>query len=132
MAGYSARLLDYARHPQHGGAIEGAAMVGRSSLEGRAPYTTIYLDCHDGIIHQASFQTFGCGVSIAACEALCEWLTGRRLANCDTISQELLIERLDGVPYERQFCLALAINALRDALGTPLVPITPRQQFVED
>jgi len=117
MAGYSSKLLEYVRALRHGGAMLNPTATGRSSRDGRAPYTTIYLEVRAGVARQLKYQTFGCGVSIAACEALAELASGQSLATCAAISAQQVIEFLDGVPEERQFCVDLALEALRNALN---------------
>ncbi len=72
MALYSANLLDYARYPRNGGVMESPDAVGKASLNGRAPYVTIYLQAKQQIVTAAKFQTYGCGVSIACCSVLTE------------------------------------------------------------
>ena len=67
---YTSKLLDLARDFRHGGAMEAPTSVGKSSCDGRPPFTTFYLRLSEGRVSDASFQTFGCGVAIAACEAL--------------------------------------------------------------
>jgi NifU-like protein len=113
---FSATLLDHARNPRNGGELESPDAVGKASLGGRAPYTTIYLKVADDIVLQASFQTFGCGVSIACASVLTETVKGLTLEQCRGINEQSIVEQLDGVPPDKQFCAALVLDALRDAL----------------
>ena len=91
--------------------------VGRASLNGRAPYLTIYLKMAHRVVAKASFQAFGCGYTIACCSALTEMVTGKTIDQCLSINPEQLIEALDGMPEYKQFCAQLAIDAVRDAIG---------------
>lgn len=132
MAGYSSKLLESVRALRHGGAMLNPTASGRSSRDGRAPYTTIHLDVCAGTIRQIQYQTFGCGVSIAACEALAELATGLTLDQSAALTPGQLIEFLDGVPEERQFCVDLALDALRAAVRAcataPFAVAIPRTQ----
>jgi NifU-like protein involved in Fe-S cluster formation len=116
VASFSAKLSDHFNSPRNGGALENADAVGHGSLDGSAPYTTIFLRIEDSTIRQAGFQTFGCGVSIACASVLTELVTGQTLDSGRRITAQDVIDALDGVPEEKQFCAGLAVAALRDAL----------------
>jgi len=109
--------MEHVQAPRNGGAMDAAHAAGRASLGGRAPYVTIYLKARDAIVTKAMSQTFGCGVSIACCSALTEMITGRSVADCETLTGESLIESLSGIPADKQFCAHMAVDALRDALS---------------
>jgi nitrogen fixation protein NifU and related proteins len=116
MRPYSATLLDHVLAPRNAGEIETPDVIGTASLGGRAPYVRIYLQVDAGVIERVTFQTFGCGVSIACCSALTEMAGGKAVADARSISAADLLEALTGIPQEKQFCAAMAIDALRDAL----------------
>ena len=116
MAPYSSKLLDLARDFRHGGAMEAPTSVGKSSCDGRPPFTTFYLRLSEGRVSDASFQTFGCGVAIAACEALAALAIGRKWEECAAIDAREVIEFLEGVPEDKQFCVDLALAACQAAL----------------
>lgn len=136
MGGYSSKLLDLVRELRHGGALDSPSAVGRSSMDGRAPYTTIYLHIEDGRIVRFSYQTFGCGVSIAACEAIAELATGQSTGQCAAITPKQVVDFLEGVPDERRFCVRLALDALHAALKSyddaiavaAAVPVAPGEE----
>ena len=48
---------------------------------------------------------------------LSELVLGRSIAECRELTAEDLTEALDGVPPDKVHCPAMAIAALRDALG---------------
>ena len=111
----SDQVLDHVDHPPNVGRIDDADAVGQSSLDGRAPYTHMYLRISDGRIEGIKFQTFGCGFSIAACSAVTEMAKGGMMTECLSISADKVIESLGHVPEDRQFCAELAVKALHDA-----------------
>ena len=63
------------------------------------------------------FQTFGCGSCIASASVLTEMVESRQLTQCLVISQSDVIEALDGMPPEKQFCARLAVEALHNAIS---------------
>jgi len=91
--------------------------VGKASINDRPPYFVVYLKVTDGVVVRASFQTFGCGYSIASCSALTEMITGKTIQECISITVDQLIQALDGIPEHKQFCAQLAIDAMRDAIS---------------
>jgi nitrogen fixation NifU-like protein len=115
-APYSSTLWDHFTSPRNAGEMKHADAVGKASINGRAPHFTVYLKATDRKVTRATFQTFGCGYSIAACSALTELVTGKTISECRGITADHVVTALDGMPEEKRFCADLAIAALRDAL----------------
>lgn len=116
MRGYSASLMDHFETPRNAGRMPDADAVGRADMNGRAPYITLYLKLADRSVAHASFQSFGCGAAIAAGSVLTELIIGRTLAECRQLQADAVTEALGGFPPGKQFCGALAIRALNNAL----------------
>ena len=115
-APYSSTLWDHFNAPRNAGEMRAPDAIGRASINGRAPHFTVYLKATDRKVTRATFQTFGCGYSIAACSALTELVTGKTISECRGITADHVVTALDGMPEEKRFCADLAIAALRDAL----------------
>jgi len=120
MAAYSAKMLEHFHAPRNGGRIIDADFIGRASLNGRAPYTEIYLKVTNSTIQQAGFTTFGCGASIACASVATELLTGKSLVDALSISDAEICNALDGLPVEKQFCANIVATAVRDAVAQAL------------
>lgn len=118
MGRYSQVLLEHARSPRNAGKMCDPDAIGKSDLNGRAPYTTIYLRVEDGVVADVSFQTFGCGVLIAACSVLTEMMIGHAVKNSAALTASNVAEGLGGIPPDKQFCADLAISAMQSALST--------------
>lgn len=112
----SKSVLNHLDRPQNAGRLENPDATGRSSLDGRAPYTHVYLKIHDQFVEQIGFETFGCAFTIAACSVLTELVRGGTLQNCLAIAPDQIHPRLGHVPEEKQFCAQLAVGALHDAI----------------
>ena len=126
---FSETLLDHARYPRNGGPMEAPDAVGRADRDGQPPITTILLRVKDERIVEIKFQTFGCGVSVAACSVLTELAHAKTLTEGLRITAAEVVEALDGVPDDRSFCVTLALRALHRAivsLSTPSAPAEPR------
>lgn len=117
MGRYSETLMDHFTAPRNSGPLEAPDATGHAGTPGRGPFLILYLRIEDARVAAARFQTYGCGSTIACGSMLTELITGRSIADCLHLTIETLIEALDGVPPEKLHSPALAIAALRDALG---------------
>jgi len=116
MSRYSAKLLEHFHAPRNGGALKDAHAIGHGSLNGRPPRSQIYLQFYDDQVCRAAFTTFGCGVSIACCSVLTEMVIGKSVTVCQQITSADVKNALDGVPADKDYCAAIAVEALHDAL----------------
>ncbi|MBC8230403.1 iron-sulfur cluster assembly scaffold protein [bacterium] len=70
----------------------------------------------DGIIIDAKFMTDGCASTIA-CGSICtELAKGKSIKDALSISQEVILESLVGLPKEYVHCALLASNTLQQAI----------------
>ena len=116
MGKYSETLTEHVMVPRNGGSLEGPDLTGHSG-PGRGAFMILYLKVKDEWITAAKYHTIGCGPTIASGSMLTEMIVGKSIAECRELTVENLIEALDGVPPDKLHCPALAIGALKDALG---------------
>jgi len=116
MLSQASRVYEYVEDRRYVGELVNPSSVGRSSIEGQPPRTTLYLRIEEGLVREARFQTSGCGYLVASCGALIELAIGRTLQACRAITELQIFEHLGGLPEPRRYCAGLAIAALRDAL----------------
>jgi nitrogen fixation NifU-like protein len=109
--------MDHFTAPRNAGALESPDATGHAGTPGRGPFLILYLRIKDDRIAAARFHTYGCGPTIACGSMLTELIVGRSIGECRELTAETLIRALDGVPPEKLHSPALAIAALRDALG---------------
>jgi NifU-like protein involved in Fe-S cluster formation len=103
--------------PRNSGRMDDPDVIGRGSLDGRAPYTEIFLKIADSAVQRASFTTFGCGVSIACASAATGLLAGRSLEECAKIDEDQIVAVLEEIPPDKQFCAGIVAMAVRDAVA---------------
>jgi nitrogen fixation NifU-like protein len=113
---YSDTLMEHFSSPRNMQAMESPDLVGHAGTPGRGPFLILYLRMDGPRIERASFQTYGCGPTIAAGSVLTEVIAGRSVAECLKMTHLDIIAALDGVPPDKLHCPALAIAALHDAL----------------
>jgi NifU-like protein involved in Fe-S cluster formation len=117
MSAPGSRVYEYVQDRRHVGELADAS-VGRSSVAGQPPHSTIYLRIVDGTVREGRFQTSGCGFQVACCGALIELCNDRPIAYCLSIGAAEIVAHLGGLPPTRLYCAELAIEALRDCLAT--------------
>lgn len=114
--GYSEIVMEHFAAPRNFGALAEADGVGRVCFQGRAPCVSVYVRLDDSRIAAVSFESAGCGATIAAGSMLTELVQGRTIDESLAISVESLIAALGGIPTYKRFCAALALDALCAAL----------------
>jgi nitrogen fixation NifU-like protein len=116
MSRFSDTLMEHFQYPANRGRIERADLVGRGGLCGYPPFVTVYLRIAQDRVTDVTFEAEGCGVTIACGSMLTELVKGRTLAECRHVTGEKLSEALEGVPSGKEYCVEVAISALRDAI----------------
>ena len=112
---YSAKVIDYAMNPRNLGVMDNADVYG--CITGPCGDTMeIWLKIDDNIICQSSFMTDGCGTSIASGSMVTELATGKNIREALAISQQDVLDALDGLPEESKHCALLASNTLKAAV----------------
>jgi NifU-like protein involved in Fe-S cluster formation len=126
VARYSELLTDHVMAPRNGGFMENPDLTGHGGSPGRGAFLILFLKVQDGRVTAAKYHTVGCGPTIASGSMLTELIVGRTIAECQELSVENLVSALDGMPPDKLHCPALAIAALRDALGHAERSLPPR------
>jgi len=67
-------------------------------------------------ISNIRFTTSGCATSIASGSMATELAKGRKIEEAAEISQEMILDALDGLPGESVHCALLASNTLKEAI----------------
>ena len=113
-AGYSEVVIDHAQNPRNVGSIPNAN--GFAVVTGSCGDTMeIWLKVRDGIIRQATFWTDGCGTSIAAGSMVTELAKEKTITSALRITQQDVLDALNGLPEESVHCALLAANTLKEA-----------------
>ena len=76
----------------------------------------IYLKVEDGIIQDVKFNTFGCGSAIATSSMATEMIKGKPVEDALKLTNQAVVEALDGLPPVKLHCSVLAEEAVKAAL----------------
>jgi len=116
MALYSDKVMDHFQNPRNVGKIEDADGVGEVGNAKCGDIMRMYIKVDDGIITDCKFNTFGCGSAIATSSMATELIKGKSVDEALTLSNQAVVEALDGLPAHKIHCSVLAEEAVRAAV----------------
>jgi nitrogen fixation NifU-like protein len=112
---YSETVIEHAMKPRNIGIIEDCD--GFARVTGPCGDTMeVYLKVNNDTITKISFETDGCGTSIASGSMMTEMAKGGGISEAMRINQQDILDSLGGLPEESQHCALLAANTLKAAI----------------
>jgi len=112
---YSETVIDHAMNPRNPGSIENADGFGK--VTGSCGDTMeIWLKVENNKIANTTFWTDGCAPSVAAGSMVTELAKGKDITRAQTLTQQDVLNALDGLPEESQHCALLAVNTIKQAI----------------
>ena len=116
MALYSEKVMDHFRNPRNVGSMENPSGVGEVGNAKCGDIMRIYLKIENDIIVDVKFETFGCGSAIASSSMATELIKGKPVSEALTLTNQAVVEALDGLPAQKVHCSVLAEEAFKLAL----------------
>ncbi len=116
MALYSEKVMDHFRNPRNVGILKDANGIGEVGNAKCGDIMKIYLKIDKDIILDASFETFGCGSAIASSSMATELIKGKPVSEALSLTNQAVVEALDGLPAQKIHCSVLAEEAIKRAL----------------
>ncbi len=77
---------------------------------------TFYIKVSDGVISDISYLVFGCCAAIATSSATSVLAKGKTLKEAMKITEDDVVNALDGLPESKVHCSLLGVSALRCAI----------------
>jgi nitrogen fixation NifU-like protein len=116
----SAKVLHHVMEPTHLGEMD--KPDGHAVITGPCGDTDeFFLRIFSSRIREIRFRTTGCFFTIAACDAVATIAEGGTVHEGLRITQEAVIEYLEGLPDDHKHCALLAANTLHKALLAYLI-----------
>ncbi len=113
---YSEKVMDHFRNPRNVGEMEDADGVGEVGNAKCGDIMRMYIKVKDGIITDVKFMTFGCGSAIATSSMATELIKGKPVDQALTLTNQAVVEALDGLPAHKVHCSVLAEEAIKAAI----------------
>jgi len=112
---YSEKVIERWLNPRNLGKIRNPD--GFAKIKGPCGDTMqISFKVKDGRLSKIEFKTDGCASSIASGSMATELAKGKKVQEALKISQQMILDALDGLPEESVHCALLASNTLKEAI----------------
>ena len=113
---YSEKVMDHFRNPRNVGEIKDADAIGEVGNAKCGDIMRMYLKIDNDIITDVKFMTFGCGSAIATSSMATELIKGKPLKDALKLTNQAVVEALDGLPQHKIHCSVLAEEAIKAAI----------------
>ena len=113
---YSDKVMDHFSNPRNVGDIKDADGVGEVGNAKCGDIMKMYIKVEDDIIKDVKFKTFGCGAAIATSNIATEMVIGKTIEEALKLTNNAVVEALDGLPQEKVHCSVLAEDAIKAAI----------------
>ena len=114
---YSDTVMDHFSNPRNVGELPDANGIGEVGNAKCGDIMRMYLKISDGVIEDARFKTFGCGAAIATSSMATEMIKGKSVAEALTLTNQAVVEALEGLPPVKIHCSVLAEQAVKAAVS---------------
>ena len=114
---YSEKVMEHFQNPRNVGEIENASGIGTVGNAKCGDIMRVYLDINeDQMIRDVKFKTFGCGAAVATSSMATELVKGKSIQEAMKVTNQVVMEALDGLPPVKVHCSLLAEEAIHAAL----------------
>ena len=113
---YSDKVMDHFTNPRNMGEIADANAIADVGNPACGDMMRLFLKIENGKIVDAKFKTFGCGAAIASSSMLTEMIKGMTIEEALRVTNQSVVDALDGLPPVKRHCSVMAEEALINAL----------------
>ena len=114
---YSDKALEHFMCPQNSYSMPNADAEGSSGDAACGDYLQMYIMVNNNIITEISYLIFGCGAAIATSSMTSVLAKGKSIEEALKITENDIVEALDGLPYDKIHCSILGVKALRNTIN---------------
>jgi len=113
---YNKKVMDHFMNPRNVGEIENADGVGEAGNP-HGDQMKIFLKIRDNRIEDVKFKTFGCAAAIASSSMATELIKGKTLDEAWGLTNEEVVEALEGLPPGKLECSVVSREAIHRAIN---------------
>lgn len=113
---YSEKVMDHFRNPRNIGEMENPDAIGEVGNAKCGDIMRMYLKIDNDTITDVKFMTFGCGSAIATSSIATEMIKGKKIEDALKLTNQAVVEALDGLPAHKIHCSVLAEEAVKAAI----------------
>lgn len=113
---YTEKVMDHFTNPRNMGELEDASGIGTVGNAKCGDIMRVYLKIENDIIEDVKFKTFGCGAAVATSSMATELVKGKTIEEAMHVTNQVVMESLDGLPRQKVHCSLLAEEAIHAAL----------------
>jgi len=113
---YSEKVIEHFMCPQNAYSMPEADAQGSEGDTSCGDAVTFYIRVLNNTIFEISYLVFGCCASIATSSMTSELAKGKTLEEAMEITEQDIVDALDGLPEDKVHCSNLGVSALRKAI----------------
>jgi len=109
--------MEHFANPRNVGRMDDADGVGEVGNIKCGDIMKMFIKVKDGIITDVSFNTFGCASAIATSSIATELIKGKPIDQALALTNQAVVDALDGLPPAKIHCSVLAEQAVKAAIA---------------
>jgi len=113
---YSDKVMEHFKNPKNVGMIADADGIGEVGDPDCGDFMKVYVKIENDAIKDIKYQIKGCPASIACASAMTELAMGTPLDDAMVITDDDIVNALDGLPEFKIHCSALGATGLQLAI----------------
>lgn len=114
---YSDKVMEHFTNPHNVGKIDDADGVGEVGNAKCGDIMKMYLKIDNDIITDVKFNTYGCASAIATSSMATDLIMGKPVSEALKLTNQAVVEALEGLPAVKIHCSVLAEQAIKAALA---------------
>ena len=113
---YSQLVFDHFFNPRNNGYIEDANGIAEIGDPDCGDHLKVFLKIENDMVKDIKFQIKGCPAAIACASAMTELVMGKPIQEAMQVSDDQIIDHIDGLPEFKIHCSALGAAGFRLAV----------------
>lgn len=114
---YSEKVMEHFTNPHNVGKIDDADGVGEVGNAKCGDIMKMYLKIDNDTITDVKFNTYGCASAIATSSMATDLIKGKPVSEALKLTNQAVVEALEGLPAVKIHCSVLAEQAIKAALA---------------